>query len=37
VIQGDLKTAYDDEERQVLWLMQEVQVINKSVPGSSAA
>lgn len=37
VVRGDFKTAYDDEERRVLKLMQEVRVINSHVPGSSAA
>ena len=37
VIRGDLTTAYDDEERRVLKIMQEVRVINKHVPGSSSA
>lgn len=32
-----MNTAYDDEERRVLQLMQEVRVINKHVPGLSAA
>jgi len=37
VIQGDKKTAYNKEEHHILRLMQEVQVISKHVPGSSAA
>ncbi|KAF8218857.1 hypothetical protein L208DRAFT_1173102, partial [Tricholoma matsutake] len=37
VVQGDLSSAYDDDERRVLKLMQDVRVINKHIPGSSAA
>ena len=37
VARGDWKTSHSDEERQVLNLMKEVNVITSHVPGSSSA
>ena len=34
---GDDQTAYTDSERRVLRLMKEVKLVNRHVPGSSAA
>jgi hypothetical protein len=37
VAHGDYATAYDDEEKRVLTLMKEVNVVTSHVPGSSSA